>query len=62
MDETYCIYKGQAYKVIVPQADTDELSKKGNRLMLIHKHHGEPVFGIAIKDVLTHGIAIGLFL
>ncbi len=58
---SYCLYQDRAYNVVAPQPDTPHLACLGDRLMLVHKHHAEPRFEIAPKDVLTRGYVIGIF-
>ena len=61
MKTPFCIYNDRAYKVILPQVDSEQLAQKGDRLMLLHKHHAAPRFEIARQRIIHHGIAIGLF-
>lgn len=47
------------YKPIQPQADNEELAKKGERLILLHTDEGPKLF-IAPMEVIHSGWVVGL--
>ena len=52
---------GRWYRPIPTQADNEELSKMGDRLILQHAHHADPSFHIADEGIVTAGYVIGIF-